>query len=118
MSDIPVIFSQKERAARKEYKCCECRQPIKPKEKYIYSFGVWDGSASGYKQCAICAEVFIAAGASEDDPEDGPCFTGLREWMSGYFSSSEERSRSIQRIANDLNMNEEKIKHVIVAGKL
>lgn len=117
MCDMPAVFRQKERVARKEHKCCECRAPIVPGETYTYSSGIWDGGASDFKQCQICAEVFSAAGASEDDPEDCPCFTGLREWVGGYFSSTEERSRTIQRIANDLKLDEEKIKHVIGTGK-
>lgn len=78
---------REQRKARKEHKCCECGAIVKPGEHYTYSHGVWDGSGQSFKQCLDCAEVSSAAAAFVDDPEDGPAFTGLREWFSGLFMS-------------------------------
>jgi hypothetical protein len=78
MCDMPAVFGQEQRKARKEHKCCECGAIVKPGEHYTYSHGVWDGSGQSFKQCLDCAEVSSAAAAFVDDPEDGPAFTGLR----------------------------------------
>ena len=71
MCDMPAVFGQEQRKARKEHKCCECGAIVKPGEHYTYSHGVWDGSGQSFKQCLDCAEVSSAAAASVDDPEDG-----------------------------------------------
>ena len=112
MSDAPSVFRQITRTARKEHKCCECRSVINPGDKYMYSSGIWDGSASDYKQCLICGEASNAA-TEISEPDEAPAFTGLREWMQVYFSGHEDKNLSIQRIAKDLRMPEEKIRHVL-----
>lgn len=112
MSDMPQAFRQIERKARKEHKCCECRQVIAPGDKYVYSSGIWDGEASDYKQCLICGKAMSAA-AAISDPDEAPCFTDLNEWMGNYFYHKCDRDESIRAIARDLKMPEEKIRHVI-----
>lgn len=52
--DAPSAFCQRTRTARKEHRCCECHAIIAKGESYEYSSGIWDGSASDYKTCALC----------------------------------------------------------------
>jgi len=53
----PDVFSQKTVKARKEHKCCECGDVIKPGDVYDYIFGVWEGDASTFKTCEKCADL-------------------------------------------------------------
>ena len=53
----PSFFSSRERKARKEHKCNECRRIISPGETYEYIAGVWDGSFDTYKTCSDCLSV-------------------------------------------------------------
>jgi hypothetical protein len=56
-SELPTMFRQTWHVARKEHKCCECRDTIKIGERYERSFGVWDGDAQEFKTCSSCVEV-------------------------------------------------------------
>lgn len=113
MCDMPAVFGQEQRKARKEHKCCECAVMIKPGEAYIYSHGVWDGSGQSFKQCLDCAEVSSAAAASVDDPEEGPAFTGLREWFMGYSCREFNGDELVKSFANELSVDENKIRKVL-----
>lgn len=106
MSDAPSVFRQITRTARKEHKCYECRRTIEPGSNYQYSFGVWDGSAHGFKQCINCGLVFNAASAVSDE-DDLPTFGGLSEWLGNYFHHGYSREESIRDISRDLNLREE-----------
>ncbi|MFL3516998.1 hypothetical protein ACJ0PQ_01920 [Citrobacter cronae] len=116
MCDMPAVFGQEQRKARKEHKCCECGVIVKPGEHYTYSHGVWDGSGQSFKQCLDCAEVSSAAAASVDDPEDGPAFTGLREWFMGYSCREFNGDELVKSFASDLNVDENKIRKVLRMG--
>lgn len=81
------------RTARKEHVCCECRDTIKPGDRYEYASGVWDGWPSSYKTCLSCVEIrmhfqcegWIYERLWEDLEENffpdmragGPCMEGL-----------------------------------------
>lgn len=85
--------SQVMRTARKEHRCYECRETIKPGDRYEYFSGIWDGKPSAYKTCASCVEIrdhFACEGwifgQLWDDLEQnffpdmkagGPCMEGL-----------------------------------------
>ena len=45
------------RMARKVHRCCECRQPIEPGQRYEVRAHFEDGSVSTYKTCLSCAEI-------------------------------------------------------------
>lgn len=113
MSDMPSVFRQITRTARKEHKCCECRQPIKVGEKYIYSSGIWDGRAGDYRQCLICNEVSNAAASLMDDPEDMPTLTGLREWFACQVGMDFKGEEFISAFSKDMNVEPHKIRHVL-----
>lgn len=113
MCDMPAVFGQEQRKARKQHKYCECGSIIKPGENYAYSHGVWDGSGQSFKQCLDCAEVSNAAAAFVEDPEDGPAFTGLREWFMGYSCRDFKGEQLVKSFASDLGVSESKIRKVL-----
>lgn len=55
--DPASVYHEKIRKARKEHICCECRETIKPGEKYEHVSGCWDGSWSTYKTCLVCLNI-------------------------------------------------------------
>lgn len=48
------VLREKDRAARKEHRCSECRRTIAPGETYHYEFGKLEGEAVTYRTCAHC----------------------------------------------------------------
>jgi hypothetical protein len=52
--EMPTVFSDCMRTARKEHKCCECRRIIKIGEKYHFAKGCWEGRWAQYKTCEEC----------------------------------------------------------------
>ncbi|ELX9580560.1 hypothetical protein SLJ66_004050 [Escherichia coli] len=116
MVETPTVFCQKTRTARKRHHCCECGCDIIPGSNYVYSHGIWDGSPHGYKQCVNCSLVFDSATASADLPEEGPGFTGLREWFSDYVCRDFKGDEFINSFARDLNLNPEQIRQALGEG--
>ena len=53
----PDLFEEQIRTARKEYICCECSEPIKPKSKYEWAHGLWDGGFDTYRTCIPCRNI-------------------------------------------------------------
>ncbi len=45
------------RKARKQYKCQECGEPIRPGDKYEYTSGKCDGDLFNHRTCALCEEI-------------------------------------------------------------
>jgi hypothetical protein len=45
------------RKARKEHRCCECRETIAKNAKYEYVSGIWDRTPSAWKTCLSCVEI-------------------------------------------------------------
>lgn len=80
MSETPSAFKTVTRKARKEHKCCECRDDIYIGEEYQYSSGIWDGEPDSFKQCLCCAKVMRAV-ASSNDGRDEVSLGMLREWF-------------------------------------
>lgn len=58
-------------AARKCYRCSECRREIQPREPYERVFSVFDGMAQSYRTCQHCLRLrdFVSAHI--------PCFCWL-----------------------------------------
>lgn len=71
--DGPAFLTERRYRARKQYRCCECRRDIKPKDQYWRATGCWDGRFSSYKTCGGCMtlrkaytpRVFIYGGLRE-----------------------------------------------------
>jgi hypothetical protein len=58
--DQAELFESKTIKARKEHRCCECREIIRTGDLYQSDCGKRDGDFSTYKTCAICAEIRTA----------------------------------------------------------
>ena len=82
---FPEVWRATVHVARKQHRCCECRVPILPGEKYTYCFGVWEGRKDIYKQHDLCA---TACEYVRDNIQSGNCipFGSLKEWWGEYKS--------------------------------
>ena len=77
-ADLPSVFEEKFRIARKEHKCCECHKPIRVGEKYHFAKGCWEGRWDKFKTCLKCNDLRF-------ELKDGEClppFESLGEWAS------------------------------------
>ena len=74
----PTCFLKRQRRARKDHVCCECRRVIKAGTVYEYESGIWDGEPSSFKTCPRCV-VLRAAYAHVVEPYSAPPFTFLTE---------------------------------------
>ena len=114
MSEIPIAFKSLTRKSVKSHTCCECRKEIHRGDIYTYSSGKSsDREPFSYKQCAICAKAFEAASSISESDDEKPCFTGLREWMLNYFSSTWSAESSINSISKDLNITIAEVRYVL-----
>lgn len=52
--DRPKVYTQHHRTARKPHPCSECGRHIQPGERYLRTFGVWDGKADTFLTCPGC----------------------------------------------------------------
>ena len=55
--NYPAFVTEEWRTARKQHKCCECGDPIKPGDRYEYVCGKWDSRIDVYKTCAGCENI-------------------------------------------------------------
>ncbi len=53
----PSCSTQVVRTARKEHRCCECREVIPVGVRYEFFSGIWDGYADSHKTCLSCVEI-------------------------------------------------------------
>jgi hypothetical protein len=74
---LPTVFQEEERKARKPHQCCECAEIIPAGFVYRYSHGVWDGEGRDYKTCVRCAKVRDLAYRRVREADEGPFFGGL-----------------------------------------
>jgi hypothetical protein len=56
-SESPELYFDKVVKARKEHKCCECREPIKKGDSYEYVKTLYDGYWDTYKTCIPCTRI-------------------------------------------------------------
>lgn len=65
MSDC---YTFKQRKAKEEHVCIECKGIIKKGEQYTYHSGVWEGVGQDFKVCCDCQEIrdTISEGLFED----------------------------------------------------
>lgn len=55
--DMPRVYHDKIRKARKPHKCCECRHEISKGAYYLDINGEWNGEFEQYKRCLDCLGV-------------------------------------------------------------
>ena len=63
----PECMLKRQRKARKDHVCCECRRVIKTGTVYEYVSGIWDHEPSSFKTCTRCV-VLRAAYAQVVEP--------------------------------------------------
>jgi len=71
--DFPEFFREEFPTAKKQYKCCECNEIIKPGQKYHKAVGKWDGVLTTYRTCWSCHTI------RRDYCPDGYAFGELAE---------------------------------------
>jgi hypothetical protein len=54
--------------ARVQHKCCECRDVIRPGERYERTAGRWDGRMATFKTCDYCARLRERLAHMTDEP--------------------------------------------------
>jgi hypothetical protein len=82
---MPEFFDRSFPIARKQHKCCECRQPILPGEKYCRNAGKWDGAMDCYKVHVECEELRAELQAASGDSCECIPFGGLAEEIDNIF---------------------------------
>lgn len=55
--EMPTVFNESQRKAKKQHTCCECDRTIPKGESYFMLQGLWDGQWKNYKQCSTCHEI-------------------------------------------------------------
>ena len=56
-AEMPSVYSDTMRTARKEHKCCECHLKIRKGDKYHHAKGCWDGVWQEFKTCESCDDL-------------------------------------------------------------
>ena len=54
------VFEVSHRKARKHHKCSACDGPIRPGDRYVNVFTVFQGDAETIKRCLRCDAIFCA----------------------------------------------------------
>lgn len=55
--NLPAFCDERIVTARREHRCCECRETIQPGTDYEYVAGKWDGRFDSFKTCLLCVEI-------------------------------------------------------------
>jgi len=109
MCEIPTAFSTTTRKAIKRHKCCECKKLIEIGEQYQYSSGIWDSQPDSYKQCLNCYEIMVAAAHVADYSDEGPSFTGLRDWLTEFRYAGSTDREWLDEVAEKIEIAPEKL---------
>jgi hypothetical protein len=89
--DMPDCVTFTQRRARKQHKCCECRRPIMPGEKYEECSGIWDGEPNRYRTCSRCERIRDCHGKAERAAHDGyASYPPFGELLSGVGECARE----------------------------
>lgn len=55
--EMPVVYNDSKRKAKKLHVCCECDRQINKGDNYFLLQGLWDNQWKNYKQCQSCHEI-------------------------------------------------------------
>lgn len=83
-SEMPILFRQASRVARKEHACVECRNRIEPREKYHDCSGLWVDGWDSYKICDLCEDLrtrLFSEHSPEMFPDEMPGFGYVLEFF-------------------------------------
>lgn len=65
------VQTERHRRARKEHRCCACKETIRKGDIYRATFVVFEGSVDTYKHCLRCARMFDELCARIDGYDEG-----------------------------------------------
>lgn len=72
--NYPAVYQETKPTARKDHRCSECGEAIRPGTTYDRIFGVWEGDAVTFKICPACyalreqvADIERSRGCAEDE---------------------------------------------------
>lgn len=65
--DYATTLQDCTRTARKEHRCCACREPIRRGDRYNYVALLFDGDLSYFKRCVRCQTIYEHLSAKMDD---------------------------------------------------
>lgn len=88
----PELYCAKERIARKEHVCSECKRKIQPGMRYRNISGLWEGQFDVFKMCSGCSSVWDALA------ELGYCLEhgGLSEHYQEYLNGNNRKGYASQ----------------------
>lgn len=76
----PLFFGENIFKARKEYRCCECHQPINVGQLYWRCIGKWE-TFDSFKQHIECRDACYTI----QKYDDCICFGDLQNWMAEFL---------------------------------
>ncbi len=91
--EMPTVFNESKRKAKKQHTCCECDRDIPKSESYFMLQGLWDGQWRNYKQCLDCHEKCYPIGEliqelrnsdlieNQGEEDDKPVWVSCVEWL-------------------------------------
>lgn len=81
------LYQSTMRKARKEHRCCECGNAIKPGDIYEYTVIVFEGDFSTKKTCEKCSDLAESLSDLGFCWEEGDLATAYREYLEQYTKS-------------------------------
>ncbi len=87
----PDAFVSGTRRARKQHRCCECRETIEPGATYQVISGIWDGEPGRYKTCLPC----VAARDAFDRRPGSDCHAPLGDLFECVHELLEDARRDL-----------------------
>lgn len=85
MCELPTVYDETLRKARKEHKCSECFNVIHPKSQYYDIKGLWDGEWNNLKAHKDCHDFLIVLNCEAGEPY---AFSELIEAICNHLPNS------------------------------
>jgi len=67
-----AAYTRTERKARKEHRCCACKETIERGHRYVYVTAVFEGTVDVYKRCVRCEKIFQTLVDKLSDRDEWP----------------------------------------------
>ncbi len=82
------LFTESHRTARKHHLCDSCNRVIKPGQKYLTTFVVFEGTATSSKGCPGCEEIIDRFGKAHKGYRFAPM--DIIHWLEQCLAEDEE----------------------------
>lgn len=106
----PQVYRERWRTARKEHRCCACGERIRPRTRYQYISGIWDGEPDSHKRCERCVRISDEIEARRD-PYDPPAAIALdcgTSWEDAFGAAPPDDVAALAfALPGELNRKEE-----------